>query len=216
MENLPVELVQQILTHLDLESLKDAALSCRVLLSAFKGAEDLITGEILLSQIDQDVLPEAILVNASWHLRGLQCSKPSQFARKNLQSRKPAPSKWTLAQALPLARFHKYVSHFASIMALEALGKQHGLLGPGEQSALPCEMQRFERALYRFQLYCNIVGKSMFWVDEDLLKDRFFGYFAAWENEQLACVHDFLVRHVAKCKQRPVASYQLWANGVNM
>ncbi|KAI3332203.1 hypothetical protein HD806DRAFT_479773 [Xylariaceae sp. AK1471] len=196
MEHLPSELIQRIFIYLDLKSLGNAALSCRVLLNAFKGAETLITSEMLLSQIDLDVLPEAILVNESWHLGDCSIDTAIEFAKNNLQSRKPAPLQWTLAEALPLERFHRYVNCLTADMSLEALKTKNRLLTPREPFIWAREMFRFERAFYRFQLYCNIVGKR-FPVEDGELKDMFFGYFAAWENEQLACVHEFLVRIVA-------------------
>ncbi|KAI1408104.1 hypothetical protein F5Y13DRAFT_114782 [Hypoxylon sp. FL1857] len=197
MDQLPLELLQRILTHLDLQSLRNAALSCRTLLNAFKSAEVLITSEILLRQINYDVLPEAILVHKSWSLGKPSVSKGIAFA-ENLKRREPAPTKWNLADALPLARFHEKVSYLASQAAYEALEKQPRLLAIGESPTPTCEeLCRFERALYRFQLYCNVVGPTFPLTDEELL-DMFFEHFATWENEQLACIHEHLVRVVSR------------------
>ncbi|KAI1124459.1 hypothetical protein F5Y10DRAFT_29727 [Nemania abortiva] len=195
MEQLPLEILQQILIHLDLKTLRNTALSCRAFFNAFKTGEGVITGEILLRQIDYDVLPEAILVNKSWSLGTPSVSKGIAFAN-NLRHRKPAPTMWTLAVALSLAHFHEKVNYLALEAAHEALKKQPRLL---RESPMPTynEICRFERALYRFQLYCNIVG-LLFPVDGKDLLDMFFEYFAMWENEQLSCIHEHLVRVVSK------------------
>ncbi|KAI1377752.1 hypothetical protein F4677DRAFT_415410 [Hypoxylon crocopeplum] len=198
MENWPLELIQRMLAHLDLASLRNAALSCRTFLVAFNSAEVLITSEILLRQIDLDVLPEAILVHKSSLLGKPSVDKGIKFANTYLKSRTPAPSQWRLVDALPLERFHHFVNYFANTLANEALEKQPRLLALGEQPKPSCEeIHRFERALYRFQLYCNVVG-DVFPEDLDKLRDMFFVHFAAWENEQLACIHEYLMRVVAK------------------
>ncbi|KAH8156028.1 hypothetical protein CIB48_g12219 [Xylaria polymorpha] len=214
---LPLELIQRILSCLDFDSLCNAVLSCRFLFNAFKGAETLITGEVLLQHIDYDVLPEAILVNKSWGL--FSCEYWDQLdhdvvmagrvwngsfpfcdpieLEEMLGRRESAPTKWTLADAFPLVQFHEIVSYFATRFAREALKKQPRLLETGEPEHE--ELCRIERALYRFQLYCNLVVPPPQIRCSDLRGDfQFFSYFATWENEQLACIHEYLVRLIVK------------------
>ncbi|KAI0451282.1 hypothetical protein F5B21DRAFT_516796 [Xylaria acuta] len=124
MDQLLIELIQCVLLCLDLNSLRNAALSCRFLFDTFRGAEVLITSKTLFQQIDYDVLPEAILVNKSWRSDEPLLRKGLEFAEN-------------VADALPLVQFH-------------------------------------ERSL------------------------MFFNRFAIWENEQLACVYDYLTRLIAK------------------
>ncbi|KAK8118069.1 uncharacterized protein PG998_006350 [Apiospora kogelbergensis] len=194
MDSLPLELVQRILTCLDLDSLRHAALSCRTFLNSFKNAEVLITSEILLHHIDPSVLPEAILVNESFRLQNTSIDQRIQFAQNHLSKRIPASSRWRLVDALPLVHFHQFVDYLASSFATEAFDKQPQFSGTAAPSQV--EICRFQRAFYRFQLYCNVVGRDV--SDEGALRDLFFDYFAAWENEQLACVNDYLMRLVAK------------------
>ncbi|KAI1773938.1 hypothetical protein F4818DRAFT_420286 [Hypoxylon cercidicola] len=197
MDQLPLELLQRVFTHLDVETLRNVALSCRTFFDAFKAAEELITGEALLRQVNYDVLPEAILVSKSRNLGKPSVSKGIKFA-ENLRHREPAPTRWKLADALPLAQFHSKVTYLAKQAADEALQKQPRLLAKGEPAAPTCEeMYRFERALYRFQLYCNVVG-HLFPVEEEELQDIFFDHFATWELEQLACIFEHLVRVVSR------------------
>ena len=101
-----------------------------------------------------------------------------------------------------IERFHRFVDYFATQFANEALEKQPRLVIE-EQPKPSCEeIHRFQRAFYRLQLYCNVVG-HVFPVTDDELREMFFGHYAAWENEQLACIHDYLVRVVAKRKRSP-------------
>ncbi|KAJ8125610.1 hypothetical protein O1611_g8029 [Lasiodiplodia mahajangana] len=194
MDRIPVELLQKILAYLDLKSLGNAVLICRGFWDTFKSAEEVITTEILLRQIDYDVLPEAILVNMTWNLGIPSISKGIEFA-KNLRHRQLPTTKWRLATALPIANFHKKVRYLAYQAAFEALERQPRL---ARESSMPTrnEMRRFERALYRFQLYCNVVGRWSL-PEQTELHDVFFKYFATWENEQLACVHEHFVRIVS-------------------
>jgi hypothetical protein len=101
MDRLPFEVLQRILASLDLDSLRNAALSCRTFFEAFKGAEEILTSKILLRHISYDVLPEGILVHKSWELGKPSVDKGITFAEKNLRHRELAPTKWKLANALP-------------------------------------------------------------------------------------------------------------------
>ncbi|KAF2966735.1 hypothetical protein GQX73_g6846 [Xylaria multiplex] len=196
MDHLPVELHQRIFLHLDLNAVRNAALSCRILFNAVKGAETLIATKLLLRQIDKDVLPEAILALRSRRLGAPSLSKMSEFAEA-LKTRQPAPKKWCLTDALPLAQFHEKVSYLASQAAREALEKEPRLLMGGK---LPDptreEMHRFERAFYRYQIFCNVIGPDSLGAAD--LWAVFFKWFSTWENEQLACIHEHLVRVVSR------------------
>ena len=54
-------------------------------------------------------------------------------------------------------------------------------------------MYRIERSFYTFEIYCSLFGKSRSRLSLNDQLDLFFNRFAPWENEQLACVHDFLL-----------------------
>lgn len=57
---------------------------------------------------------------------------------------------------------------------------------------------RYEREFYRFELYCNLYHDFKTPV-MSLEEQRvfFFSNFSPWENEQLTCVHDYLIRLLA-------------------
>lgn len=54
-------------------------------------------------------------------------------------------------------------------------------------------MIRIQRAFYRFEVYCNLFqNPERFDFREQ--RDIFFLKFSDWENEQLACMYDYLFR----------------------
>ncbi|GAP91359.1 putative zinc finger domain-containing protein [Rosellinia necatrix] len=208
MDQLPVELLQRVLTHLDIETLRSAALSCRLVFGAFRGAEELITGAALVRQIDRRVLPEAILVQeAREGLGTASVGKGIEFFTKNPgRGRESAAAavptrrrkRWSLAAALTLVRFHAKVGHLAAQAAREALARRPGLLVAGQPDGpTRAERCRFELAVYRFELYCNVVGR-LWSADGWAIWDMFFRHFALWELEQLACIHEYFVRVVSR------------------
>ncbi|EEU40583.1 uncharacterized protein NECHADRAFT_75869 [Fusarium vanettenii 77-13-4] len=50
---------------------------------------------------------------------------------------------------------------------------------------------RIMRALYRFQLWCNLFGRSESDFDEVRILDMFFGHYEPWEVEEINSVHLF-------------------------
>lgn len=87
------------------------------------------------------------------------------------------------------------------------------------------ELFRIKRALYLFQIYCNVV----FQRESDLRPDRqtkqirkgyldihFFSSFSPWVKEQLACIHDYLEEVLSKAFDEIAAHDIEWgAKSVN-
>ncbi|KID83271.1 hypothetical protein MGU_09456 [Metarhizium guizhouense ARSEF 977] len=203
-ECLPVELLQMVLLELpDVSSLRAAALSCPLLYEVFLEADTTITTQVFLKQIDDSVLPEAKLAFLSSSLH--HGPEPEyqhglvDFITQNLRQRPTPPSSWSLQKALQLERLHLCVSELTQKFVHTTLTTY-----PTTQSkctATRLERCRIERAFYRFELYCNlfrmlpkIYAELPIHVEQ---KQLFFACFAPWENEQLGCIHDFLVRAVS-------------------
>ncbi|KAI0973402.1 hypothetical protein F4678DRAFT_477867 [Xylaria arbuscula] len=113
------------------------------------------------------------------------------FFTCNFQQPPTSPGLWPLRKALYLAK------EFAiSALAKSPLDQLNGL--PAHQ-----EICRIERTLYRFEIHCNIFReyKRRFSSSPStVLSDRkrlFFDNFAPYENEQLGCIHDFLIQIVS-------------------
>ncbi|KAI1263394.1 hypothetical protein F5Y18DRAFT_438094 [Xylariaceae sp. FL1019] len=199
MREIPLEITQAILQELDPASLKNVALSCRVFYEAFKGAERLIVHRSLLTCIDDAVLPEAYRLHKSWGLCPPNDNQhqAAAFAANDCFDR-GLPKQFQLSDTMKMAKFHEFVRAIADTAAHDALQRERRLTASGQPTlATPEEVHRFQRALYRFQLYCNVVGAIRYDGVEEAV-DWFFTWATAIENEQLACIHDFLVRVIAK------------------
>ena len=176
-------------------------MSCPLFYRAFVEAETAITTEVLLNQIDVNVLPEAIGASASARLRPHDTDPKFReaivdFASQYLAQRPPLPRSWTLREAFRLARLHFYVDSIAKKLAATALDEPP--LNCSKSIATCQEMCRIERALYRFEIYCNCFRESPKTQSSVYGEQKrlFFAHFAPWENEQLGCIHDFLARLV--------------------
>lgn len=205
-EALSVELVRMILSALpDIATLQKTVISCPLFYDAFLEVDRPISTQILLTRVDSDVLPEAIAALESSKARNIRsgtkdvdCREAvTEFVAQYLRQRPEPPQFWTLREAFLLDRLHAGVDWFANHYATEALTKDP--LNRTQTPITPQEKARFQRALYRFEIYCNLFRQanrveSIFYPDQ---KTLFFSNFAPWEIEQLGCVHDYLVRAVA-------------------
>jgi hypothetical protein len=198
-EMLPLEARQAVMCALpDVESLKWLVLACSSFYHDFRDAESFITTRVLLNEVHLDVLPEAVVVfesarNGSWTRQGI-----IDFASQHLDRRMPPPQSWTLADALSISKLYSHVHYFATDFACKCLGIQ--ALERGVQQSPPSQLEiaRIERTLYRFEMYCNIFKdfrNPVLSVDEQ--REIFFSRFSPCENEQLACIHDYLYRKVS-------------------
>lgn len=204
-EGLSVELVRMILLALpDVETLQKAVLSCPLFYHAFVEVENSISTHLLSIQKGNDVIPEAFAAFESSKLRNGHkgpkdgdCSEAvTNFVAQNLRQRPSSPKLWTLSEALRLERLHVSVNWFANKFATEALAKDP--LNRTHTPVTPQEKARFQRALYRLEIYCNLFREvkevqSVFYSDQ---KNLFFSNFAPWEIEQIGCVHDLLIRAI--------------------
>lgn len=191
-EGLSAELVRMVLSAApDVESLRAAVVSCPLFYRAFLEAEASVTEQVLLNQIDASVLPDARLAFES--REGIVDFTTAQ----SLRERSTLPQTWSLRDALRLGRLHPHVEKFANVFAWESLTKS-----PLNQSKLIStrpEICRMQRALYRFETYFNLFRDPPDVPSSTLEEQRrlFFANYAPWENEQLGCIHDFLVRVIS-------------------
>lgn len=112
----------------------------------------------------------------------------------------------TIPDALRVDEFYHHVTFFATSFASSTLSKLPVVDGHGNPQAplSPNEWRRIEGNLYRFELYCNLFRNhrpkfrqtGLMAADEEQ-RDLFFKMYSPWENEQLACIHDFLWRQLS-------------------
>jgi hypothetical protein len=197
LETLPVETRQAILAELpDVRYLKSAALSCPSLYHAFVSAERILTCKVLQRQIPRDVLPEAVAALQSASVNPWPRLETQNFMSKYFFTRRRPRPKWNLSQALSMVTLYDHVKFFAKQFSYDALNSSQL-----ENSIYPpsrAEIARIERALYRFQIYCNLFpGLKRPLFDASFQKSVFFNKFSPWENEQVAAIHDYLHRCVS-------------------
>lgn len=110
---------------------------------------------------------------------------------------KPGPVDLSFASAL--SRTHSIIEYFTRDFLRDTLPlvRRHlGLPRRDHTSASADEIYRIHRAMYRFQLYCNLFRSPYTRGQRHrefsaILSVRFFGSFSPWVNEQLACIHDY-------------------------
>ncbi|KAK2046699.1 hypothetical protein LZ31DRAFT_182901 [Colletotrichum somersetense] len=108
-----------------------------------------------------------------------------------------------------MARIHDLIHSAAYKFATKAWHRLHRDEDEGTSDSVklsPTEYFRFCRAFNRVELFYNLFSKRMKVVDSViqstvLSEGRnlwFFNKHTPWENEQIACVHDFLESEIAK------------------
>ncbi|CZR55846.1 uncharacterized protein PAC_05734 [Phialocephala subalpina] len=192
-EKLPIEVRHGVMSFLPDVNMRSMALSCRSFYDALKSGEPLITKRVLFKTIEDGVLLEAIAVLESSRLRSRTGRTISKFVAQHVELRGIPTPTWNLSNALPISKIHSHVHHFAADFCSRSQETWPIDFGSTEISRV--EVTRFERAFYRFELYCSLfrhAGKPICSFDEQ--KRIYFDKFPPWENEQLTCIHDYLFR----------------------
>ena len=192
-ELLPVELVLTILGSVaDIRSLTSTALSCSTIYQILIEGQFQVVPQVLFREIDTEVLPEAIAVLESFTSVWTKTAILN-FAAETLDDRKTSERSWNLVDAYSVVRMFHQITGLATDFSSQSKTSRQI---EGEASApTKSELNRFRRSFYRFQLYCNLFGDlehPTFSLQEQRIV--FFSRFSPWENEQLACVHDYLCR----------------------
>lgn len=133
--------------------------------------------------------------------------------------------------AAALTRVHRAVEKFTLDLARPALalfrsihteGDDGEAAGAGQCRALEPtrrELQRIQRAFYRYQIYCNTEGRASIrdaqrrmgpeapWTEEQrqLAQTLLLGRWPTVANEQLACISDFLEAKMQYCASPPAS-----------
>ncbi|KAI9840613.1 MAG: hypothetical protein M1837_001509 [Sclerophora amabilis] len=213
---LPPELRQAILCAVpDSSSLRALALSCSSYYHAFREMKSHIISKILSDGVPLELLPTALLVHESSSLKSW-CKDPVlDFLPRLRNGRAPATANVssaviTFSDALSISGLYDHVRFFTADFASLALSAHPigAVPDPAPEPLSSQEQRRIERAFYRFELYCNLFRNRRpnrggnhsrdhrFTTVEQ--QDYFFSLFPAWENEQLACIHDYLFQRLSK------------------
>ena len=195
---LPAEIKRLIFESLaDIPSLRALISTCSTLYCSFHDSESSILAGFLQTRIPPSLMYPALAT--------LKSSKPTPWSRQTAEDLITLYTKTGKASLLPelnlrnallLSEMHDHVHFFATRFATYALS-QHPVAGVPQLVSppiSPSELCRIERTLYRFQCYCNLMtwrntGLSNRCRISSVISDNF----APWENEQLACIINYLV-----------------------
>lgn len=201
---LPPELIIIILSHVsDARSLMRLALVSKTVYHGFMVAERDIAQAVCINQTDPLLMREVVAVIRSMQMSPWSSEKVTQDLKIFFT---PEPdltvSKWDLKTAVSIWKVQNLVKAFTAGFASSALLK----LG-GDTANIPftrSELRRFERAFWRFELYCNLfrntyldrIRRSYFIYEQQ--KEVFLDRLPPLENEQLTCVYDYLRGQIAE------------------
>jgi hypothetical protein len=208
--SLPREINNLIMCNLsDIQSLKAVILSHSFFYRLFLEGRNSIIHQIVSRTIPSGLLFHAVIILESSRLQPWARGKVKHLLHLYHHKRDILLSRqWTISDALALCQFHHHVSFFASNFAMSALSKLPPNPDAKEPSLTPSmtEWSRIYRNFYRFELYCNLFrpygGKKepQPRLSAEEQRELFFDLYSPWENEQLACVHDFLWRSLSTRK----------------
>ena len=210
--SLTPELKCAIFTSLpDVTSAKSLALTSSSFYYTFLDAQSLILTQVLQNEITTDLLHGAIAAYKAakipvWTKQAVEEFLDEYFGNSvTLEAHR-----WNLSEALHMSKIHSCVEFFATEFASFALSKNRTIQGSNAAPSFT-ELIRIKRVLYRFELYCSLFRKpgsdrmvrgerncliqaSPFKAQEQ--RGLFFDMFSPWENEQLGCIHDYLIEEI--------------------
>lgn len=220
---MPLHLLVMILSRLNnIQTLGSAILSHPLFYAAYKDAPRIVVRSITRRHITSYLMRYAanayeasrigrhdklaVLELQGWDMR-------PALLKEWLVGWESDPASTSAAVAASLIKTHRAVRYFrrrffkdTAPFASEIRGPLPPHAEPTEPS--PAEWYRVYRALYRFQIYCNLgfrtkqdLQPSPEWAQtfQDARSATMFGKFSPWVNEQLACIHDYLERILSKC-----------------
>ena len=207
--DLPEELLCQILgSSADVSSLHAVSITCKQLHQLFKKNqnENKICRQVAQNMFRPQYLYEALAEYESSRIMSGDWTQPETkrfFAKYTSgESEFFNPLMWNTQLLSHLETIQKCVKHLTQVFAHEAiLGKNLESSVHVPAAVEDSEQMRFERAFYRFQIWCNVFGngkKQPF--DFRQQGSEIFARFAPWEVEQLASVFDFLMNKVVAGK----------------
>ena len=223
------ELKQAIFSQLpDVSSVVSVLLTCSSFYYTFLQAESLILTRILQRRIDTDIAFDAVAVWKAFKLgpSNLTWSKEKVndlMAVYDKERRCSLSQEWKVQDALALDKVHNHIKFFADGLISSALALAPGLAAKAHiPGASHPERNRVKRTFYRFELYCNLFRRRKL-ERRELSRNRlnpeerfshqeqrtiFFDRFPPWENEQFACVREYLFTQVSIREHFPYGLYK--------
>lgn len=206
LESLPAELRSQILSSLaSLDDLKAAVQASPVLYQQYRADRKPILDRVLRTTLGEHVFVDAFAAQKSARFEPppyLAAHLAAQLFMHTYQEHRAQPSlvanECTNTDVVGMASFY-----WSTVVPLMQEIPQR-LLHHLDPSLQPCglsgvERERLLRALYRFQMWCNLYGtrpgaaagsKSVHPIEVLMY---FFQVFEPWEIEEISCIHTLLM-----------------------
>ena len=203
LEALPNELLLNIFYKLpDAFSLKAFILTNSSILKVYQNQPSMIVRLVLENEVSTYSLDDATTALRSSRVLPRTKGNVQQFLAHSSNKSDDVTPHWTLLEALAISDLSKKIRFFVAAFTSYALYKLGATASISSHlmRVSADERRRIESAFYRFELYCNLFreqpcGDNRLSLDEQ--RDIFFARYTPWENEQLACVHDYLFRRLS-------------------
>ncbi|KAI9876672.1 MAG: hypothetical protein M1830_005987 [Pleopsidium flavum] len=207
LEDLPVDLKLVIFCALpDISCLKALVRTSSAFYQTFLDSQLLVVRTVLSNGVHPDVMPEALTVWEASQIMPWSKERVQDYLKQYRDSStSPTKQLWTLSDGLRFSNLHSHVRSFTAdfCSAILSVHPITGVHDPAYRPPSPSELCRIQRIFYRFELCCTLYRRRSFGQKD---KDRFspeeqqnlfFKKFECWENEQLACIHDYLFRRLS-------------------
>lgn len=182
----------------DVPTLAALALSNSTLHKTFMTNASSFSFAALSKEIPAAIFPEATAAWSSSDIEPWSKDRVLDFLQHYHANREAQISQfWTLAKARQVSKLYRCSRLFASEFCASVLSSRP------RRPPSRLEVNRIERSFLRFELYGNLFRNQ--WPSQESghrfhpeeQREIYFRYYAAWENEQLACVHDYLFRRLS-------------------
>ncbi|KAL2132998.1 hypothetical protein VTI74DRAFT_3036 [Chaetomium olivicolor] len=224
---MPLHLLAMVLSRLDnLRSLASAIFTHPSLYAAFEEDRHRIVRHVIKSEIPPRLMKYALCTYfaSSPSLDRGDLQRIVGFLQDNFGYGGPLPpdpfsSSIDMHLVSTLSRTHSIVQYFTDDLLRDMLPLVHQHLGlhrPDHISASPDEVFRIQRAMYRFEIYCNLFRYRYTPAElrrlETLIEDHFLGYFSPWVNDQLVCIHHYFERVLSRAFDEVAAHDISWGS----
>ena len=223
LERLPTEIQSAILLNIDdVTSLKSLIHASPRYHSTYLTQRHAVFESVLFNSIHPDVLYDAFAAVDSNTTLSSDVKDRATRVKTFLSEYKDNRHKWTppehldLGRLSGLARLQNQVQNATEDLCRVA-SSSHPFTGTQVQHGGPLsanESRRFQRAFYRFEIFCNLFRnwksppadeslsdasnrgrESSSGLDSMEKSSRFLGLFNPWEVEELACVRDYFYNY---------------------
>lgn len=207
MEALPPELKIEVMQRADeISALSTLIHSIPSFFNVFTKAKTTILRSVLRRAIQPLVTQDALTVLDSSKLTVSGTEEVRRFLESykyRLKIKDPltlTESLSPLSTHMDLSRKHKLVEWFTHDLCTTILSSPP-FTRQGETKSLPVsteETVRIHRALYRFELYCDLFRPTIpSRLGPDEAREQLLDLWPAWEVEELSCIHTYLSRRLS-------------------